>query len=159
MDIVIHGSEREDLLLAISSLLIGEKDRIASLANLAALLWEYTPEINWLGFYLIKENELVLGPFQGKVACTRIQLQRGVCGQAVRERTALRVDDVLSFPGHIACDAASRSELVVPLILKDNVVGVLDIDSPIVARFTSEDEHFFATVVKELMVVWGTQTV
>lgn len=113
---------------------------MSALANAAALLWEALTDINWSGFYLLKEDVLWLGPFQGKPACTMIPLGRGVCGTAASTRQLQLVPDVELFPGHIACDSASRSEIVVPLILEDGkLLGVLDIDAPIVARFTQED--------------------
>lgn len=110
-----------------------------ALSNAAASLKQHLPDINWAGFYLLRGEELVLGPFQGLPACTRIALGKGVCGTAARERRTLVVPDVEKFPGHIACDSASRSEIVVPLIVNDRVLGVLDIDSPSLARFTDAD--------------------
>jgi L-methionine (R)-S-oxide reductase len=122
-------------------LLDGERDLIANAANTAALLFEMMPDINWSGFYFLRENdELVLGPFQGKVACVRIAKGRGVCGAAVVRGETMLVEDVEKFPGHIACDSASRSEVVVPLIVRGKTVGVLDIDSPVVARFDAADK-------------------
>ncbi|MBX7198546.1 MAG: GAF domain-containing protein [Rhodospirillaceae bacterium] len=122
-------------------LLAGEHDRIANAANCAALLFQHMPDINWAGFYFLRENdELVLGPFQGKPACVRIAKGKGVCGAAVERRATVLVEDVHAFPGHIACDAASRSELVVPLIEQGRVTGVLDIDSPIPGRFDADDQ-------------------
>lgn len=112
---------------------------LPALSNCAALLWEALPEINWAGFYLLKKDTLYLGPFQGKVACTVIPVGRGVCGTAAAERKIQLVPDVHVFPGHIACDSASNSEIVLPLIVKGTLVGVMDIDSPVLARFTSED--------------------
>ena len=117
-------------------LMTGEPDRIANAANFSALLYHALPEVNWVGFYFFDGKELVVGPFQGKPACVRIALSRGVCGAAATTRTTQRVADVHDFPGHIACDAASRSEIVVPLVLADSsLLGVLDIDSPIPGRF------------------------
>ncbi|HEY1721610.1 MAG TPA: GAF domain-containing protein [Magnetospirillaceae bacterium] len=114
---------------------------VANAANTAALLFDALPKINWAGFYFLRdENELVLGPFQGKPACVRISEGRGVCGAAVQRRQAVLVEDVHTFPGHIACDAASRSELVVPLLKGTQVIGVLDLDSPDVACFDAEDQ-------------------
>lgn len=122
-------------------LLAGERDAIANAANLAALIFTSLPDLNWAGFYFLRaEDELVLGPFQGRPACVRIARGRGVCGAAVQQRRSLRVDDVQAFPDHIACDAASRSELVVPLIQGHRVIGVLDLDSPVPARFDAEDQ-------------------
>lgn len=127
-----------EIVQQISGLVHGEPDLIANLSNISALLNEYLADINWVGFYIMREGELVLGPFQGKVACIRIPVGRGVCGAAAATRTTQRVDDVHAFPGHIACDSASNSELVVPIIVNDRVVAVLDIDSPEYARFTPE---------------------
>jgi GAF domain-containing protein len=127
-----------EIVQQISGLVHGEPDLIANLSNVSALLNEYLADINWVGFYIMREGELVLGPFQGKVACIRIPVGRGVCGAAAATRTTQRVDDVHAFPGHIACDSASNSELVVPIIVNDRVVAVLDIDSPEYARFTPE---------------------
>lgn len=122
-------------------LLAGESDRIANAANFSALLYHALPEVNWVGFYFFDGKELVVGPFQGKPACVRIALSRGVCGAAATTRTTQRVADVHEFPGHIACDAASRSEIVVPLVLADgSLLGVLDIDSPIPERFDAVDQ-------------------
>jgi L-methionine (R)-S-oxide reductase len=125
----------------LEGLLEGERDFIANAANIAALLFNSLPDLNWAGFYFLKDSdELVLGPFQGKPACVRIAKGRGVCGAAVLRRQAVRVDDVHDFPDHIACDSASRSELVIPLLKDAHVIGVLDLDSPRVGRFTAEDE-------------------
>lgn len=120
-------------------LLDGERDRIANAANLSALLYHSLPEVNWAGFYFYDGSELVVGPFQGKPACVRIALSRGVCGAAARTRSTQLVEDVHEFPGHIACDAASRSEVVVPLVRGDALLGVLDIDSPSPGRFDEDD--------------------
>ena len=118
-----------------------ETDPVANMANCAALIFNSVPRLNWAGFYLLKAGELVLGPFQGRTACVRIALGRGVCGTAAEKRTTLRIADVTKFPDHIACDSASRSEIVVPLLTDDShLIGVLDIDSPKFARFTEEDE-------------------
>ena len=121
-------------------LLAGERDFIANAANLSALIFTSLPDLNWAGFYFLKGDALVLGPFQGKPACVRIAMGRGVCGAAAQQRTTLRVEDVNAFADHIACDSASRSELVVPLIAGDKVLGVLDLDSPKLARFTRADQ-------------------
>ena len=121
------------------ALLTGERDWLANLANTAALIWGSLPDLNWAGFYLWRGGELVLGPFQGKPACVRIATGRGVCGGAVAERRSLVVADVHAFPGHIACDAASRSELVVPLLRGEEILGVLDLDSPRPVRFDEGD--------------------
>ena len=122
-------------------LMHGERDRIANAANLSALLFNALPDLNWAGFYFFDGRELVVGPFQGLPACVRIPLDKGVCGAAARTRETQRVLDVHAFPGHIACDAASRSEIVVPLLRGDELVGVLDIDSPIEARFDEDDQR------------------
>ncbi|MDO4941036.1 MAG: GAF domain-containing protein [Erysipelotrichaceae bacterium] len=126
--------------------ILEEKDKLASLCNVIALLYEQTRDINWLGLYLYKNKELVLGPFQGKVACTHIPIGRGVCGTAYEKKQLLNVDNVHNFTGHIACDSASNSELVVPLLLDNKIYGVLDIDSPLLDRFTYEDEETFTAV-------------
>ena len=123
------------------ALMHGERDRIANAANLSALLYHGLPDLNWAGFYFFDGTELVVGPFQGLPACVRIPLDKGVCGAAARERVTQRVDDVHAFPGHIACDAASRSEIVVPLVHGGELVGVLDIDSPRPARFDEDDQR------------------
>ncbi len=127
------------LVQELNGLLAGERDLIANAANTAALLFEALPQVNWAGFYLLKDGELVVGPFQGRPACVRIALGRGVCGTAAAERRTLLVPDVHEFPGHIACDAASRSEIVVPLLRGTRLLGVLDIDSPQPARFDADD--------------------
>ena len=127
------------LLPQISSLLADERDMIANAANVASLLFYSLPELNWAGYYFYKEGELVLGPFQGKPACVRIAMGRGVCGTAAERRETIVVEDVHSFPGHIACDVASRSEIVIPLIRDGELIGVLDLDSPISARFDDDD--------------------
>jgi GAF domain-containing protein len=123
------------------ALLESETDLIANLANLSALLNLSLDEINWVGFYLLKDDELVLGPFQGKPACVRIPVGRGVCGTAVATNSIQRIQDVHEFEGHIACDAASNSEIVIPLVLNGKVCGVLDIDSPKVGRFSEVDQE------------------
>lgn len=124
----------------LEALLHGESDVIANAANTAALLFQTMLDLNWAGFYLMRGDELVLGPFQGKPACVRIPVGRGVCGAAVAERRSMLVADVHAFPGHIACDAASRSELVVPLIAAGEVIGVIDLDSPSPGRFDRDDQ-------------------
>jgi L-methionine (R)-S-oxide reductase len=124
----------------LAGLFAGERDGLANAANMCALLYQTMPDVNWVGFYFLRGSELVLGPFQGKVACVRIALGRGVCGTAAERRKTLLVPDVFEFPGHIACDAASRSEIVVPLIHRGRLLGVLDVDSPNVARFDGDDE-------------------
>jgi len=129
-----------DLASQLTGLLEGESDPIANAANTSALLFQMLPQLNWAGFYLMRGEELVLGPFQGKPACVRIPVGRGVCGAAVARKQSVLVEDVHSFPGHIACDADSRSELVVPLIREGKVLGVIDLDSPVPARFDAEDQ-------------------
>ena len=130
-----------DLAAALEALVTGEPDAIANMANAAALIWETLPGLNWAGFYRNIEGELVLGPFQGRAACIRIPFGKGVCGAAAQSLQVQRVDDVHAFPGHIACDAASRSEIVVPIVGRDGkLVAVLDLDSPEPARFDADDE-------------------
>ena len=124
--------------------------RISGLANASALLWETLRDINWAGFYLIEDGKLILGPFQGKVACTEIEIGRGVCGTAVGKDEVLLVENVHEFPGHIACDSASESEIVLPIHYNGEVVGVLDIDSPLPARFDGEDEEGLRKFVEVL---------
>jgi GAF domain-containing protein len=131
----------QSLTTHLAALLEGEQDTIANLANASALLNEALPDINWAGFYLRRGEELVLGPFQGKVACIRIPMGRGVCGTAAALDQTQRIDDVHQFSGHIACDSASNSEIVIPLHNRGEVVAVLDIDSPVFRRFTPEDQQ------------------
>jgi len=130
-----------DLVEQANALFEGEHDYVANAANLSALLFNNLPHLNWAGFYFLKEEGLVLGPFQGKPACVRIAIGKGVCGTAARDKKAIVVPDVSAFPGHIACDADSRSELVVPLIRFGKVIGVMDLDSPNLARFDDEDRR------------------
>lgn len=137
------GTKQEQYILVtkqMEALLTGEPNKIANLSNVSALLGQFLERINWVGFYLYDGHELVLGPFQGLPACVRIPLKKGVCGTAAFEQKTIRVADVNEFPGHIACDAASRSEIVVPLVKDGELIGVLDIDSPEVDRFDEEDE-------------------
>ncbi|BBK30407.1 GAF domain-containing protein [Stella humosa] len=130
-----------DLARQLAALLEGECDAVANAANCSALLFQMMPDLNWAGFYFLRApGELVVGPFQGQPACVRIPVGRGVCGAAVAERRSMLVEDVHAFPGHIACDAASRSELVVPLRAGDRILGVLDLDSPLPARFDADDQ-------------------
>ncbi|WP_028969163.1 GAF domain-containing protein [Sphingomonas sp. URHD0057] len=130
-----------DLASALEGLVAGEPDAIANMANAAALIWESLPDLNWVGFYRNIGGELVLGPFQGRPACIRIPFGTGVCGVAAATRQVQRIEDVHAFPGHIACDSASNSELVVPIMGADGeLIAVLDLDSPKTARFTQEDE-------------------
>ena len=141
----LAGSKTEQyaqLLQQARALLHGERDRIANAANLSALVYHALPDLNWVGFYFFDGHELVVGPFQGLPACVRIPLDKGVCGAAARTRTTQRIDDVNAFPGHIACDSASKSELVVPLVADDgSLIGVFDLDSPKPARFDGEDQR------------------
>jgi GAF domain-containing protein len=128
-----------ELARAAEALTAEEPDAVANMANLAALIWQFVPELNWAGFYRLLGEELVLGPFCGKPACLRIPLGHGVCGTAAATRQTQRVEDVRAFPGHIACDAASRSELVVPVLRDGSVIAVIDLDSPRPARFDAAD--------------------
>ena len=133
------GELYDRLASELKSLLEGEHDFIANAANFASLLYHSLPDLNWTGFYLVKGRELVLGPFQGKPACVRIAIGKGVCGTAAEQRQTILVDNVHEFPGHIACDSASNSEIVVSLIKHERLIGVLDLDSPSFARFDNED--------------------
>jgi L-methionine (R)-S-oxide reductase len=135
----------------LSGLFSAERNGLANTANLCALLYQMLPDVNWVGFYFLQGGELVLGPFQGKVACVRIPLGRGVCGTAAASRETLVVPDVNEFPGHIACDAASRSEIVVPLLQKGRLLGVLDLDSPNLSRFDHEDREGLEAAVNLLV--------
>ena len=129
-------------------LLAGERDRVANAANLSALVYHALPALNWVGFYFNDGHELVVGPFQGRPACVRIAMGRGVCGTAAQTRTTQRVADVEAFPGHIPCDSASRSELVVPLLAGDAVLGVFDLDSPELDRFDAEDQRGLEAIAR-----------
>ena len=135
----------------LAALMEGERDVLANLANAAALIYQALPDLNWAGFYLYKQGMLVLGPFQGMPACVRIPFSRGVCGAAARERRTQVVGDVHAFPGHIACDGASASELVIPLMQDGQVLGVLDLDSPVPARFTLQDQQALTGLCALLM--------
>lgn len=136
----------------LSALLAGERDWLANFANTASLVFHTLPDLNWAGFYLLRDGELVLGPFQGKPACVRIAPGKGVCGAAVAQQHSLVVADVHAFPGHIACDAASRSELVVPLVMSGKgIVGVLDLDSPRPGRFDEDDRMGCEKLMTALM--------
>jgi L-methionine (R)-S-oxide reductase len=143
-----------DLAEELDALLTGETDATANAANAAAAIFHSLPQVNWVGFYFLRDDTLVLGPFQGRPACVRIVVGAGVCGTAARERRSILVPDVDAFPGHIACDTASRSELVVPLLRDGDLLGVLDLDSPDLARFDAEDqagcERLAAIVVRHL---------
>lgn len=149
----------DDLGRELDALLTGERDPVANAANAAAAIYHALPELNWAGFYFLRDSELVLGPFQGRPACVRIALGKGVCGTAAVERRSIVVPDVEAFPGHIACDTASRSELVVPLIAAGNLLGVLDLDSPLVGRFDEADrvgcELLASVVVRHLAPCMG----
>ena len=134
------GTMYRDLASALEGMVAGESDAIANMANAAALVWETLPDLNWAGFYRNVAGELVLGPFQGRPACIRIAFGRGVCGTAAATQEVQRVDDVNAFPGHIACDSASASELVVPIVRDGELIAVLDLDSARTHRFTKEDE-------------------
>lgn len=131
----------DDLLGAARALVADEPDGIANMANVAALLWQFLPDLNWAGFYRVVDGGLVLGPFMGKPACIRIALGEGVCGTAAKSGQSLRVDDVHAFPGHIACDADSRSELVVPVTTDGRISHVIDLDSPLPGRFDEADQQ------------------
>jgi L-methionine (R)-S-oxide reductase len=141
----------------LAGLIAGETDGLANAANLTALLYAALPALNWAGFYFLRGQELVLGPFQGKVACVRIALGRGVCGSAAEKRETIIVHDVHAFPGHIACDAASRSEIVIPLVKDSVLLGVLDLDSPEPARFDVEDAEGLGEAVQLLLAASDMQ--
>lgn len=145
----------EDLRSSATALVAGEPDAIANMANIAALIWQYLPDINWAGFYRVIDGELVLGPFQGKVACIRIAIGAGVCGTAAATGRVQRVADVDAFPGHIACDADSRSELVVPIVKDGTVVAVLDLDSPQPDRFGPADEAGMVKLIAAIATSLG----
>jgi L-methionine (R)-S-oxide reductase len=140
-----------EIRVQLSGLFSGERNGLANAANLCALLYQMLPDVNWVGFYFLQGGELVLGPFQGKVACVRIPLGRGVCGTAAARREILVVPDVNEFPGHIACDAASRSEIVLPLVTEGRLLGVLDLDSPHLARFDEQDRTGLAAAAQVLL--------
>ena len=140
----------DDLPRDLAALLAGEPSLVANCANAASLLWHRLPGLNWAGFYLLRGDTLVLGPFQGRPACTRIGPGRGVCGAAAARRATLNVPDVAAFPGHIACDAASRSELVVPLLRGGELLGVLDLDSPLPSRFDAATVALAEAVARQL---------
>jgi GAF domain-containing protein len=148
------AEQHSELIQQARALLEGERDFTANAANLAALVFHSLPDLNWAGFYWMKGGELVLGPFQGKPACVRIALGRGVCGTAAKERRTVVVPDVDEFPGHIACDSASRSEVVVPVVHGGRVVGVFDLDSPTLRRFDTDD----ARALEELVRIFVAST-
>lgn len=136
----------------VEALLAGERNLVANAAQLSAFIYQEVPDLNWAGFYFVEgDDQLLLGPFQGKVACMRIPFSKGVCGAAARERRTQRVEDVHAFPGHIACDAASRSELVVPLVQGGRLIGVLDLDSPHPARFSAADQAGIEALVETFL--------
>ena len=143
MDYAILHNQLRDLIRDVSY-------RTANLANASALLWQYLDNVNWAGFYMLDGDTLVLGPFQGKPACIEIPVGRGVCGTAVVQSKTIRVADVHSFPGHIACDSASKSEIVIPIRKDGQIIGVLDIDSPVANRFTVDDQSFLEKFVEIL---------
>lgn len=146
--VIIKGTKEEqyeELIPQIKALITGETDFIANLANISAALMEQFDWL-WVGFYLVKEGELVLGPFQGSIACTRIKKGRGVCGTAWLEKKTLIVPDVDDFPGHIACSSLSKSEIVIPIIRVDEVIGVLDVDSLVLSRFDEVDQHYLEEI-------------
>ena len=142
-----------DLNRDFQALMAGETSFLAMLANTSALLYERLSQVNWAGFYLLEGDTLVLGPFQGKIACVRIPVGRGVCGAAVAHNQVQRIDDVHAFDGHIACDAASNAEIVLPLTVNGHIIGVLDIDSTAFGRFTAEDEEGLRRLVAQLETV------
>lgn len=149
-----EGTEEEkyeSLLRQLAALIKGEKDFIANLANASALLNQFLRNINWVGFYLWKDDELVLGPFQGLPACIRIPYGKGVCGSAIKQKETILVPNVEEFPGHIVCDAASKSEIVVPMLKGEKMIGVLDIDSPIYHRFNDTDREYLEKFVDLLI--------
>lgn len=148
--------QQRAVLSQLQALIAGERSAAANLANASALLHFFLRDINWVGFYLFDGRELVLGPFQGLPACIRIPLGKGVCGTSAERRETLRIEDVHAFPGHIACDAASNSEIVVPIVKDGELLGVLDIDSPLKSRFDEQDQAFlehFVDVLKEGLVL------
>lgn len=145
-----RAEQHTAVLSQLQALIHDEPNTIANLANASALLNFYLEDINWVGFYLYDGNELVLGPFQGLPACIRIPMGKGVCGTSAERRETLRIEDVHAFPGHIACDAASNSEIVIPIAKGDRLLGVLDIDSPLKGRFDEEDQRFLEQFVSTL---------
>jgi L-methionine (R)-S-oxide reductase len=140
-----------EIIVQLGGLFSNERSGLANAANMCALLYQMLPDVNWVGYYFLQGAELVLGPFQGKIACVRIALGRGVCGAAAERREILVVPDVHAFPGHIACDAASRSEIVLPLVHNNHLVGVLDLDSPSLARFDDYDRSGLAAAAQLLL--------
>lgn len=154
----LSGSKPEQyaqLLAQARALVHGERDRVANAANLSALVYHALPDLNWVGFYFFDGNELVVGPFQGLPACIRIPLDTGVCGAAARSNTTQRVADVNAFDGHIACDSASRSELVVPLREGETLIGVFDLDSPVPGRFDADDQSGLEAIAACYVAAWA----
>ena len=147
----IPGASSDDLIALAEGAFAGERDPWANAANAAALVFELLPDLNWAGFYFLRGGGLVVGPFQGRVACVRIPLGEGVCGTAAAQRATLVVPDVHRFPGHIACDAASNSEIVAPLVDSDRLIGVLDLDSPSLDRFTAADARLLESLAEKLV--------
>ncbi len=148
-----------ELAKSLAALLSGETDFIVNAANMASLLYHSLPDVNWAGFYVRRRDELVLGPFQGKPACVRIPVGKGVCGACAKRRQAVVVKDVHEFPGHIACDPDSRSEIVIPLIAEGRLIGVLDLDSPVAGRFDSSDEEGLEGLVAVFLARTSMSTV
>ncbi|RIX45830.1 GAF domain-containing protein [Paenibacillus nanensis] len=149
-----NGSREQNydrLIRQLDALLEGETDIIANLSNASSLLRQFLDDVNWVGFYMYKGEQLVLGPFQGLPACVRIPLSKGVCGKAASDRATVRVPNVHEFPGHIACDAASQSEIVIPIVKNEELIGVLDIDSPILDRFDETDQRYLEKFVQHLI--------
>jgi GAF domain-containing protein len=151
MAVQTRDSDAGDLLLLAEGAFAGERDPWANAANAAALVFENLPDLNWAGFYFLRGGELVVGPFQGRVACVRIALGSGVCGTAAAQRQTLIVPDVHAFPGHIACDAASNAEIVVPLLSGSKLIGVLDLDSPSGGRFTAADARLLEALGEKIV--------
>ena len=151
MNTLIRTNDLDLLLQQADALMENEKDAIANMANLSALIFNSIPSLNWAGFYIYKDKELVLGPFQGLPACVRLQLHKGVCGTSAAERRTINVDNVHVFEGHVACDSASNSEVVVPIIIEDELFGVLDIDSPEYGRFDPQLIGVFVALVQSVI--------
>lgn len=147
----VRRGDTSGLLAQVDALLDGQRDLVANAANLAALLFHTLEQVNWAGFYFLRGDTLIVGPFQGKPACVVIPLARGVCGRAARTGEVQRVADVHAFEGHIACDVDSRSEIVVPLVVEGRVRGVLDVDSPVCARFGEQDEALLRAVAERFV--------
>jgi len=154
-DFADSGTAYRELARDLEALLSGERDLIANAANTSALLFDALPDLNWAGFYLYKSGELVLGPFQGKPACVRIAIGKGVCGTAAQRLETVRVEDVNQFPGHIACDSASNSEIVIPLSRGNELLGVLDLDSPRLRRFDDADQRGLEALAKIFIASLG----